>query len=261
LININFQNLPDKVYMEKLSTALGFENLDARTVNEITLASECSYLSLYFNHTKRLHGVRRDDAYIVYSDNFSKDGYTEDWVGHEYVESFIGNIRLPHLELEAIKQGEEIKWTVSHFYIGNDDYYITDDVGNECVSLELNVMDIYWDKEELLASGLLSGKNSKNKNPAKPKRIPVLVRRVEVFKNWLSYRAGMSITSVSDYQECYVTLGDPTQDKVWADLMKYDPNLFKKGRGLLGKGQYEFFKNQEIIEFEYGTGVGRPKNF
>lgn len=240
---MNLNNLPAVIDMSNLSILLGFNgNLDVAIVKKILLASTTNNLPIYFNSA--MYGAKVSDGF---AEEFDEDGDLKDVIlmgSLKYLDSgrktFIGGT--PYSNILSVQK----------FNYDGIEYYSSDE--HECLLTDVGIYldSFYCDKEEFLASGLLSDNKSKKNISTKPQVQPVQEQREGALKNWLATKANLTIEDDKQYQACYKAIGEPTQKEIWEKLQGMEIKLFAAGFD-------DFFKYQKIIDFKIGTGARRRK--
>jgi hypothetical protein len=205
-------------------------------IREIFRLSRNNNLPLYyFDNSRKMFGAKRKDALLIYVDKSSVDGYTEEWVGHEFVEQITNDVRLPQLE---VKQGSNLKWDVVRFYIGSDEFYITDDTGHQQISVEISYKNIFCYENDLEKHLPESSKTSSARVSLKDKKAK-LVSIISAYNG--------------SAQEWYESIGSLTKPQLKTYLQKEDSDTFTFNLDNLIRSTPKDFG------FKLDDAKGRPK--
>ena len=232
-------------------------------VRHIFALSNANNLPLYFSSYKQLFSVKCNDVFIENYDNSDVEGYRfGEWSGYvDRIENVSFNPNLPPL---SINEDYPLNWKIWNYFIGDDQYLYTDENGFDLEPIVINDLDIYCNKDDLQASGLLNNStNSDNANsqPASPesstaskKKPRKTERQISAFKKWLIQESLLPFSSDEGfYQSCYRKIGKPTREEAWAALVKFAPEDFDKKIEASIKKQ-DFFNRgkggQSIVQFE-----------
>jgi len=150
-------------------------------------------------------------------------------------------MRINHLQAEKLaKIGRFSFWR--RYCYKEESYYITDEPYLFIDSICLSIDDFYCLKLELNEF-----KTKRLNKPIKKDKPSVQSKREDALKIFLQQDPKHNTEC---FQSLYEAIGSPTQNTLWASLKQHEPELFKAGDS-------DFFKNQKVISFKYGTGNGR----
>lgn len=239
MLKIDLDNLPDKVYMADLSTALGMNGeLQEANLHTILFAASCNKLPIYFD--TEMYGADVSDGVKPIMDPYEHEEIINLEVPGDGILTTSNQCTL----VRGLTKDKAI--LVSSYSNDGKTYYPIDETGMWVSPKLIHACNIYCDKKELFASKLL------NNSPASTQRksLSKQKQREQAFKHALAFTSGKIKLDLADYQKCYKAIKEPTQKQVWNMLKRMDPELFSRGK-------YDFFKKQEIIRFKDGTGEGR----
>ena len=149
--------------------------------------------------------------------------------------------------------GSNLMLSVSCFAYKAVGYYVLDETEMWVARQSFSIYDFYMEKNNFNAVMGRVGISQQSKAPqSKIKGPKKLEQREELLITWLCNKAGIPRTTDKKLlQECYTKIRTPTQEVVWGELNAFYPSLFTTGRD-------DFFGDQRVIRFAFGTGKGRP---